>query len=124
MPVLFWDFTEKKLESCSAYSEKSERNWGKGILTYVIFNLKVCPTNFTSLFFENFCRLLGFGGGGQVRQSPRGTATAPYCDRLVSFHLAKEDQDTVSESFSKKTYWLFQNDASRTICFSNCFHGP
>ena len=53
--------------SGGASSEKSKRNGGgEGILTYY-FNLKVYPTS----FFDNFCRLLGFG------VDKNGAATAP-----------------------------------------------
>ena len=55
-------------------SEKSERNWrGGGMLTY--FSNPNQP-NFVPFSFDNFCRLLGFGGTNPPQSPPpRGAAT-------------------------------------------------
>ena len=42
-------------------TEKSERSGG-GVDFDLIFHLNVYPTNFMSFFFDNLCRILGFGG--------------------------------------------------------------
>ena len=54
---------KRRRGSGGASSEKSEGNGGD---FDVIFNPKVYLTNFMPFFFDNFCRLLRLGGGGQV----------------------------------------------------------
>ena len=54
-----------------AISAKYKRNGGK--LTY-FFNLKVYPTNYMPFLFDNFCRLLGFGGTNPL-SPPHGAGT-------------------------------------------------
>ena len=48
----------------AAAALKMLEKWGGGILTS-FFNLKVYPTSFMPLFFDNFCRFLGLGDGGK-----------------------------------------------------------